>query len=205
MHVWQVVEGGSASADAFRAYPGIMRSLGVTHDVAHSQNFRDPVTGVHTNSVEGMHSVMKKDSRVQFCRLPSVKAAKVQYLDLVVWRTNVRLTSCGSCVHGTRNECQISNPAVCTSLTNRPWVPPSEDEIVEGEVMEDNMSEESSDVSEEQSVERAEEEPPSDSPEVLMEVDARDAPGPVNEEPPAALPAEDQDHVEEEPQPSPGN
>ena len=49
------------------------------HDVVnHSQNFRDPATGKHTNSVEGM----KRDSQVQFCRLPSVKAAKVHNLDL---------------------------------------------------------------------------------------------------------------------------
>ena len=34
------------------------------------------MTGLGTNSVEGMHSVMKRDSRVQFCRLPSVKAER---------------------------------------------------------------------------------------------------------------------------------
>ena len=55
------VQGATASTDAFRAYPWIMESLGVTHDVVnHSQNFSDPA-GVS--------------------RFSSVKAGKVQYLE----------------------------------------------------------------------------------------------------------------------------
>ena len=64
----------------------------MTHEtVNHSQNFKDPVSGVHMNNVEGIHATLEKDSRAQFGRLSSVRNGHVYYLDLVVWRTNARL------------------------------------------------------------------------------------------------------------------
>ena len=82
--------------DCHRAYPNIAGRLhNVTHEtVNHSQNFKDPVSGVHTNNVEGIHATLKKDSRTQFGRLPSVRNGHVHYLDLVVWRTHARLRAC---------------------------------------------------------------------------------------------------------------
>ena len=38
--------------------------------VNHSETFKDPVTGAHTNHVEGAHSLMKRESRVQFPASP---------------------------------------------------------------------------------------------------------------------------------------
>ena len=35
--------------------------------------------------------MIKRDSRSQFGRLPSVQQGQVYYLDLVVWRMNIRL------------------------------------------------------------------------------------------------------------------
>ena len=87
------VESPRVHTDGHRAYPAIAASLpGSSHGVViHKDCFKDPDTGVHTNNVEGEHGVWKRESRVQFCRLPSVKKGKVYYLDLVVWRSNVRL------------------------------------------------------------------------------------------------------------------
>ena len=210
------VQGAIASTDAFRAYAGIMQSLGATHDVVkHSQKFRDPVTGVHTNSVEDMHNVMKRDRRVQFCSLPSVEAAKVQYLDLVVWRANVRLATKSN---GEKSQLmtkfmhelcswhpeQLADFEPCSvHVIDQPSMVPSEDEISE----EDNKSEGTSDtdgdvreevrtmemeereLAESELAEEEEEEPlASDGLEVPMEVG----------EPSPAQPAEPAEPAEEE-------
>ena len=47
---------------------------------------------VHTNNVEGIHSVIKKASCQQFGRLPILsKGEETHYLDLIVWRVNASL------------------------------------------------------------------------------------------------------------------
>ena len=52
-------------SDEWRAY-STLSSLGYTHQmVNHSQNFVDPSTGAHTNSVEGYWSCVKRQMRRQ--------------------------------------------------------------------------------------------------------------------------------------------
>ena len=56
----------------------------------HSKHFKDPTTGVHTNNVEGVHALIKKDSGRQFNRSPDMKQeiGLVLYLELAQWRVN---------------------------------------------------------------------------------------------------------------------
>lgn len=54
-----VSKGSIIYTDCWRAYNGI-DELGYSHQtVNHSQNFRNPITGVHTNSIEGSWSAVK--------------------------------------------------------------------------------------------------------------------------------------------------
>lgn len=58
-----IVPGTTIVSDMWRAYEGIDR-MGYQHmTVNHSQNFVDPVTGAHTNSVEGLWSRAKAKNR----------------------------------------------------------------------------------------------------------------------------------------------
>ena len=88
------VQAPELTTDGHRTYPAVARQIQdcVHRVVNHSETFKDPVTGAHTNNVEGEHSVLKRDSRVQFQRLPAVTpSGQIKYLDLVVWRENLRL------------------------------------------------------------------------------------------------------------------
>lgn len=52
--------GSIVYSDLWRAYSGIPAELGFEHaTVNHSRNFRDPHTGVHTNSIEGTWNGLK--------------------------------------------------------------------------------------------------------------------------------------------------
>ena len=91
--VQRMMPGGTLSTDCWRAYRAATAAVDVPHlTVNHSETFRDPDTGVHTNNVEGIHAVIKKDARRQFGRLPYLTAeGQSYYLDLLVWRTNTKL------------------------------------------------------------------------------------------------------------------
>ena len=70
--------------DCWRAYPPAARAAQVEHlTVNHSKGFKDAETGIHTNNVEGIHGVIKRDAYAQFSRLPYLtKEGSTYYLDL---------------------------------------------------------------------------------------------------------------------------
>ena len=91
------VPGATVTTDCHRSYPAILQQLPhVTHmTVNHSQTLQDPVTSAHTNHVEGVHSILKRETRMQFQRMPSVPpSGQPRYLDLVLWRANSRFRDC---------------------------------------------------------------------------------------------------------------
>lgn len=56
-----VARGSIVHTDMWRAYSSIEIELGMTHyTVNHSRNFTDPITGVHTNTIEGTWNGLKK-------------------------------------------------------------------------------------------------------------------------------------------------
>lgn len=62
VNMW-VVPGSRMVTDEWRAYRQVAERLGVVsvHDrVNHRENFVDPVTGAHTNNIEGLWSVLKR-------------------------------------------------------------------------------------------------------------------------------------------------
>ena len=91
--VQRMEEGGELSTDCWAAYPSAAEAAKVSHfTVNHSKEFKNPETGVHTNNCEGMHGVIKRDAFSQFGRLPYLNGeGDTYYLDLLVWRANVRL------------------------------------------------------------------------------------------------------------------
>ena len=61
------------------------------YKVNHSREF-ETVNGVHTNHVEGIHSVLKRDSKAQFARYLILDVLGcLRYLDLLAWRANQRI------------------------------------------------------------------------------------------------------------------
>ena len=63
-------EGGELTTDCWKAYIKSAKAAKVSHfTVNHSREFKNPETGVHTNNVEGMHGVIKRDGYSQFGRL----------------------------------------------------------------------------------------------------------------------------------------
>ena len=72
-------------SDEWRAYCRIP-SLGYTHQtVIHSQNFVDPATGAHTNSIEGYWSCVKRQLRKQGVMNTSSKLFPTYLLE-AMWR-----------------------------------------------------------------------------------------------------------------------
>ena len=72
-------------SDEWRAYCRIP-SLGYTHQtVNHSQNFVDPTTGAHTNSIEGYWSCVKRQLRKQGVMNTSSKLFPTYLLE-AMWR-----------------------------------------------------------------------------------------------------------------------
>ena len=61
------------------------------HDSEPQRDLQRPCHRRPHQYVEGAHSLMKRESRVQFSRLPSVKGDSVRYLGMVVWRINTKL------------------------------------------------------------------------------------------------------------------
>ena len=69
--VQRMKRGGVMLTDCWKAYSQAAKEAGCTHQtVNHSEGFINKVTGLHTNNVEGIHSVLKKNARSQFGRLP---------------------------------------------------------------------------------------------------------------------------------------
>ena len=88
--VQRMVPGGTMITDCWRAYREAAQVQHLT--VNHNEGFKDKESGVHTNNVEGIHGCIKKDAHAQFSRLPYLtKDGSPYYLDLLVWRANVRL------------------------------------------------------------------------------------------------------------------
>ena len=79
--------------DFWKAYPEAARVAEVgLLQVNHSEGFKNPHTGVHSNNVEGVHALLKTDARRQFGRLPYLTASgQPYYIDLICWRVNTKL------------------------------------------------------------------------------------------------------------------
>ena len=79
--------------DCWKAYLQAAKEAGCTHKtVNHSEGFMNKETGVHTNNVEKIHSVLKKNASSQFGHLSYLtRSGKPTYIDIVCWRTNIKL------------------------------------------------------------------------------------------------------------------
>ena len=75
--------------DAWSAYPECARIAKVRHSsVNHQEGFTN-ADGEHTNVVESIHGVVKREARCQFGRLPSVNGnGQPRYLDLVIQKAD---------------------------------------------------------------------------------------------------------------------
>ncbi|GBL63928.1 hypothetical protein AVEN_221020-1 [Araneus ventricosus] len=60
-----VEPGSTVLSDCWKYYNGLTAEGYVHYTVKHSQNFKDPVTGVHTNGIEGTWSAIRTDFREQ--------------------------------------------------------------------------------------------------------------------------------------------
>ena len=94
--VQRMLPGGTLTTDGWRAYEEAARVAGVTHIVVNHKKEWVTIEGENTNGAEGIHSVVKKDARSQFGRLPYLTAdGRTYYLDLLIWRANARLSADG--------------------------------------------------------------------------------------------------------------
>ena len=62
-----VKEGSTVYTDEWRGYIGIGESCDVEHGtVCHKRNYRDPVTGVCTNTIEALNGALKRSIAPQY-------------------------------------------------------------------------------------------------------------------------------------------
>ena len=89
-------EGGSVTTDALRAYQSVGSSsccADVEHIVVNHSAKRSrfvTASGVHTNNVEGMHSVVKRQTRRRVWKV-CPKGSKGRHLQLAVFVENCKL------------------------------------------------------------------------------------------------------------------
>jgi transposase-like protein len=77
-----VLPGSTVYTDCWRGYAGLVR-LGLRHEtVNHSVGFKDPSTGVHTNTVEGTNSGLKRSVPVRNRNAGSVEG----HLVSCIWK-----------------------------------------------------------------------------------------------------------------------
>ena len=81
--VQRMKTGGLIVTDCWRAYPAAALADEVIHlTVNHSKAFQNPEIGAHTNNVECIHAVLKRDGCQQFGRLPYLTSkGESYYLD----------------------------------------------------------------------------------------------------------------------------
>jgi transposase-like protein len=78
-----VLEGSIVHTDEWRGYIGLDRACNVVHrTVNHSSFFKDPVTGVCTNTVEGLNGALKRSIPPQFRN----NRYAPQYVDMFIWK-----------------------------------------------------------------------------------------------------------------------
>ena len=77
-----VLEGSIIHTDEWRGYIGLDNACNVVHHtVNHSSFFKDPVTGVCTNTVEGLNGALKRSIPAQFRN----NRYAPQYVDQFIW------------------------------------------------------------------------------------------------------------------------
>ncbi|GBN92361.1 hypothetical protein AVEN_268008-1 [Araneus ventricosus] len=86
-----VKPGSTVLSDCWGSYNGLMAEGYVHHTVNHSKNFKDPITGVHTNGIEGTWGAIKADFRKQGTR--KVAGQFDTYLAEYMWRRSFCDTS----------------------------------------------------------------------------------------------------------------
>ncbi|GBN39308.1 hypothetical protein AVEN_148385-1 [Araneus ventricosus] len=83
-----VKPGSTVLTDCWVSYNGLTAEGYVHHTVNHSKNFKDPITGVHTNGIEGTWGAIKADFRKQGTR--KVAGQFDTYLAEYMWRRSFR-------------------------------------------------------------------------------------------------------------------
>ncbi|GBN68320.1 hypothetical protein AVEN_95295-1 [Araneus ventricosus] len=83
-----VEPGTTVLSDCWASYNGLTAEGYVHHTVNHSKNFKDPVTGAHTNGIEGTWNAIKTDFRKQGTR--KVAGQFDTYLAEYMWRRSHR-------------------------------------------------------------------------------------------------------------------
>lgn len=77
----QVIPGSIIHTDMWRGYSGLNGEAFEHRTVNHSLHFKDPVSGVHTNTVEGMNNALKISIR------PRNRTASIDdFLSEFIWR-----------------------------------------------------------------------------------------------------------------------
>jgi transposase-like protein len=78
-----VLEGSIVYTDGWRGYKGLDVACNVVHrTVNHSKFFKDPATGICTNTVEGLNGALKRSIPLQFRN----NRYAPQYVDQFIWR-----------------------------------------------------------------------------------------------------------------------
>jgi IS1 family transposase len=83
-----ITESCTVTTDLWRGYLNIFENRDITHNtVNHSENFVDPITGAHTNSIENVWSHLKQSLRRKYQR----RSTHLQsYIDEFLWRKKLK-------------------------------------------------------------------------------------------------------------------
>ena len=86
-------EGSTVITDCWRGYLGLGRHGYYHWNVDHSRTFRNPFTGFHTDTIEGLWALIRGELR----SMRGIKTTDLQkHLDVFAFRRNTRESDCGT-------------------------------------------------------------------------------------------------------------